>query len=118
MVIAAVDDLMFASRISTTARQLGVEVRFVKSSEEIRTAAMLQPSLVIFDLNSTRTDPLAAIAAMKSDAALASVPTLGFVSHVQGDVIAAARSAGVDEVLARSAFVEKLSDILSRDRRS
>ncbi len=38
--------------------------------------------------------------------------TIGFVSHVQSDVIDAARSAGVGEVLARSAFTARLADIL------
>ena len=46
------------------------------------------------------------------DPALRDVPTLGFVSHVHDDVIARARAAGVDQVLARSAFVDRLRAIL------
>jgi len=53
---------------------------------------------------------------MRADPALASVPTLGFASHVQTDVINAARHAGVGEVLARSAFTQQLGDILERHR--
>jgi hypothetical protein len=49
---------------------------------------------------------------MKQDPALASLPTVGFVSHVRADVINAARQAGVDEVMARSAFTERLAEIL------
>jgi PleD family two-component response regulator len=74
------------------------------------------PSLVIFDLNNQRADPLGTVAAMKADAALSSIPTVGYVSHVQGDVIEAARRAGVGEVLARSAFSEHLPAILERGR--
>ena len=118
MVIAAVDDLMFASKISTAARQLGVDVVFVKSFEDVKREAARGSALLILDLNSQRTDPLATVAAMKGDAALSQLPTVGFVSHVQGDLIAAARRAGVDEVLARSAFVERLPEILARDRKS
>ena len=36
---------------------------------------------------------------MKQDPALASIPTVGYASHVQTDVINAARQAGVGEVL-------------------
>jgi hypothetical protein len=50
---------------------------------------------------------------MKADPSLKTIRTLGYVSHVQTDVIAAARAAGVDEVLARSAFSERLGQILS-----
>ena len=80
---------------------------------EIRKAP---PSLVVLDLNNPRTDPLGIVTAMKQDAALASIPTVGFASHVQTDVINAARQAGVGEVLARSAFTQQLGEILSRPR--
>jgi CheY-like chemotaxis protein len=113
--LAIVDDLMFTSKIKTAAGQLGVPVTFARSRElaltEMRRAA---PSLVIFDLNSGRTDPLGTVAAMKSDPALAGIPTVGFVSHVQTDLIDAARRAGVDEIMARSAFTAQLPQILTR----
>jgi PleD family two-component response regulator len=72
------------------------------------------PTLVILDLNNARTNPLGIVSAMKQDAALAAIPTLGFASHVQTDVINAAREAGVGEVLARSAFTQQLAEILAR----
>ena len=50
--------------------------------EILERARALKPPLVIFDLNSAKTDPIATIAAMKQDAALAGIRTLGFVSHV------------------------------------
>ena len=115
MILAVLDDLMFTSKIKTTAGQLGVAVTFARSREaalaEMRKSA---PSLVILDLDSTRTDPLGTMAAMANDATLASIPTVGFVSHVQVDVINAARQAGVGEVLARSAFTQQLAAILTR----
>ncbi len=51
---------------------------------------------------------------MKQDPALAAIPTVGYASHVQTDVINAARQAGVGEVLPRSAFVQQLAEILTR----
>jgi CheY-like chemotaxis protein len=68
---------------------------------------------VIFDLNSARLDPLAAITALKADPDLREIRTLGYVAHVDGATIAAARDAGIDEVLARSAFAERLGEILT-----
>lgn len=113
MILAVLDDLMFTSKIKTTATQLGVTVAFARSSqaalEAMRASA---PSLVILDLNSPRVDPLGTVAAMRQDDALARIPTLGFVSHVQTELIDAARQAGVGEVLARSAFTMRLADIL------
>jgi PleD family two-component response regulator len=115
MILAVLDDLMFTSKIKTTAAQLGAPVVFARSADgalaEMRKTA---PSLVILDLNNARTNPLGIVASMKQDPALAAVPTIGYASHVQTDVIDAARKAGVGEVLARSAFTAQLADILRR----
>jgi len=117
MILAVLDDLMFSSKIKTAANQLGVAVSFARSADaalgEMRKAA---PALVILDLNNARTAPLEIVAAMRQDPALASIPTVGYASHVQTDVIEAARRAGVGEVLARSAFTMQLGEILSRNR--
>ena len=115
MILAVVDDLMFTSKIRATAKPLGVSVVFARSSEaalaEMRKAA---PALVIFDLNNPRTDPLGTVLAMKGDPALASIPTVGFVSHVHTELIETARQAGVNDVMARSMFAERLPQILAR----
>lgn len=117
VILAILDDLMFSSKIKTAAKQLGVPVSIVRSSEgalaDMRTHL---PTLVIFDLNNPRTDPIGTVSAMKADPSLASIPTVGFSQHTQTDAIEAARRAGVGEVLARGAFFERLADILVRGR--
>jgi len=115
MILAVLDDLMFTSKIKTAAHQLGVPVTFARSADaalgEMRKAA---PALVILDLNNPRTAPLEIVSTMKQDPGLAAIPTIGYASHVQTDVIAAARHAGVGEVLPRSAFTMQLGEILKR----
>ena len=68
---------------------------------------------MLLDLNAAPLAPIETIARLKGDADLAAIPIVGFVSHVQADVIAAARAAGIDEVMARSAFVTRLPELLS-----
>lgn len=113
MILAILDDLLFTSKIRSTAQHAGVTIAFARSSQgaldQMRAEA---PSLVIFDLNNPRTDPMGTLAAMKADATLAAVPTLGFVSHVDTATIDAARTAGIGTVVARSAFATNLADIL------
>jgi CheY-like chemotaxis protein len=117
MILAILDDLMFTSKIKTTAGQLGVTVAFARSSQSaLADMRRAPPSLVILDLNNARVDPLGTIASMKADPVLAGIPTVGFASHVQVDVIEAARRAGVGEVMARSAFTQHLPEILERGR--
>jgi CheY-like chemotaxis protein len=119
MILVAVDDFLFRSKIRATARQAGVDITFAKTAGELlEQARALNPSLVIFDLNSSAMAPIETIAAMKHDPALAAIRTLGFVSHVDTARIQAARSAGADDVMARSAFAGQLADILLADRTS
>ncbi len=114
MVLCLVDDLLFSIKISTAAKALAAPVFFERSPEmALPRVREKQPSLVILDLNSTKLRPLEIIAQMKADPSLKAIRTLGYVSHVQTDLIAAARAAGIDEVLARSAFSEHLGQILS-----
>jgi DNA-binding NarL/FixJ family response regulator len=113
MVLVAVDDLLFSSKIRATAKQAGVELTFARTPAEIlERARALKPVLAIFDLNSAKADPIATVSAMKNDPDIASVRVVGFVSHVHTALIDAARRAGVDDVMARSAFVAQLPDIL------
>jgi len=117
MILAVLDDLMFSSKIKTAANQLGVDLRFSRSLDgALETMRKNPPALVIFDLNNDRLNPLGIVAAMHADPALTSIPTLGYASHVQTDVVNAARQAGVGEVLARSAFTQQLGEILERHR--
>jgi PleD family two-component response regulator len=119
VILAVLDDLMFSSKIKTTAAQLGVPVVFARSGQSALEHMRKQvPTLVIFDLNSARADPLATVTTMRSDGALAAIPTLGFVSHVQTELIDAARRVGVGEVLARSAFAARLAEILTAGSRA
>jgi len=115
MILAVLDDLMFTSKIRAAANQLGVAIAFARSADAALGAMTpTPPSLVILDLNNARADPLGLVASMQANPALAAIPTVGFVSHVQTDLIAAARAAGVGEVMARSAFVTQLGEILRR----
>jgi CheY-like chemotaxis protein len=117
MIVCAIEDLLFSIKISTAAKQLGVSIYFERMRDRVLpTIREKQPSLVIFDLNSTRLDPMTVIAAMKTDPQLRTVKTLGYVAHVDSDAIAAARQAGIDQVLARSAFTAQLGTILENGR--
>jgi CheY-like chemotaxis protein len=114
MVLCVVDDILFSVKISTTAKHLGADVYFERQAAQVLPQIReKRPSLVIFDLNSVKLAPIDVIAAVKADPELNAIRTLGFVSHVDSDTIEAARRAGVDQVMARSAFTEQLPAILT-----
>ena len=112
-ILAAVDDLLFSSKIRATAKQVGADVQFARTPDEILAQARTtQPALVIFDLNSAKTDPVKTIAALKADPGHRVYPHDRVrVARARGSD-RAARKAGADEVLPRSAFAGRLADIL------
>ena len=113
-VVAAVEDLLFESKISGTAEQLGVEATFPRSPKKlVEQVTQSPPDLLVLDLNSARFEPLELLQELKSDEATKDVPVVGFLSHVQKDLALAARASGCDRVMARSAFTKNLPEILA-----
>lgn len=114
VILAAVEDLMFRGRISAAATALDMEASFPRSAKKLlTTAAQSPPDLLILDLNSARYEPLKLLTDLKSGPATRNVPVVGFLSHVQKDLAVAAREAGCERVMARSAFTRDLPKVLS-----
>jgi DNA-binding NarL/FixJ family response regulator len=110
-VIAVVPDLFFAAKIRTAAAHLGVELDEVAADQLVDASRERPPNLVIVDLHGPG-EPLTAVRALKADVALAGIEVVGFYSHVDDAARRAALDAGVDQVLARSAFTVRLARLL------
>ena len=98
------DDLLFASKVTATARAHGLAVAVCRDMGRL-TAAIAEspPRCVLLDLH----DPTLALSAVVGWAA-AGVRVIGFGSHVDVAVLKAARAAGCDRVMPRSQFVAEL----------
>jgi len=113
-ILAAVEDLLFRSKISETASSLGIEAAFPRNPKRLLEALRESPpDLLVLDLNSARFEPLKLLMSVKSEGATSDVSTVGFLSHIQKDLAVAAREAGCDRVVARSAFTKDLPQILA-----
>jgi PleD family two-component response regulator len=112
-VVAAIDDLFFAAKIRATADALGLETRLIRSlPSAIEAAREIKPALLIVDLHARQFDPLALARTFKADTELNVIALLGFFSHVQTALMQQAKEAGYDYVLPRSAFTNRLAEIL------
>jgi CheY-like chemotaxis protein len=112
-VVAVVSDLMFTVKIQDAAKRAGIEAVFVTSQENAIAQARENPALIVLDLNYTAVGPLELIRKLKQAEMTAKIHLLGFVSHVETDLIQAARDNGCDRVMARSAFSQNLPAILA-----
>jgi CheY-like chemotaxis protein len=115
MVLVVCEDLLFRSKISTAAKGIGIQIAAARSADAaIDRAREQRPAVIILDLDSERVQPFEVLRRLQEDPDLGSVPTIGFVSHVHADAIREARTLGIGEVFARSAFAAGLPAILDR----
>ena len=110
-IIAAVNDLFFASKIAETAKHSNMEVAFVKNQFELFDYLSKETELIIFDLNNNNLD-LNAVKEIRSNKSLSKVSIVGFVPHINAELKDKALEMGFDKVYARSEFSKKLADII------
>jgi hypothetical protein len=104
LILVLVRDLMFASKITATAQSMQVPVKLIREPEKL---ASEPGERLIVDLN--QPGAMEAASSWKSDAARS---VIGFVSHVDRETIDRARSLGIDQILPRSQFVARLTELL------
>ena len=100
-VIAAVPDLLFGSKLESALTGAGFDCELIAGAAAARTAAA-GADLLVVDLTDADFGGVELIAAMGQAGELASLRTLGFYSHVEPQVKAAATAAGFDLVVPRS----------------
>jgi CheY-like chemotaxis protein len=106
------DDLIFTSRITGTAHDLGLTVKAARSSALLLELARKEPPrCVLLDLSNPGLIVADLVKQLKSVAEPPFVVAYG--SHVDAAALRAAREAGCDLVLPRSKFVEELPKALS-----
>ena len=112
-VVAVLDDLMFTVKINEAAKRLGFQIVFVKTETDVYEQAKQHPSLIILDLNCTAVPMLQVAQKLKSDPAYKGISVIAYLSHVQVDLKQEAQNAGLDMVMARSAFSRKAPTVVS-----
>jgi hypothetical protein len=93
-------DLLLGSRITAAAQAAGVSFKVVRDAAKL---AGQSGERLIVDLN--QEGAIDAAAAWK---AAGGGEVVGFVSHVDAGTIERAKAAGLDQIMARSAFVQEL----------
>jgi DNA-binding response OmpR family regulator len=100
------DDLLDSSRIAGHAKAAGWEAATCRDSTVLQANLSRDPKLVLLDLHNPSLEVDAVVPTLHA----AKVHVVGFGSHVDVVRLKAARMAGVDEVIPRSAFFEGLEE--------
>jgi len=106
--IVAVRDLVFRSKIFAAAERVGAEVRLAPRGTPLPEAVRaLGPGTVLADLS----EP-GVVAEVPAARLAGATRVIGFLGHLQTELMAQAAAAGVDEVLTRGQLVQRLDGIL------
>ncbi len=107
-VVLAVRDLVFRSKILAAAERLGADVRIPPRGTPLADAARAHgPATLVVDL----AEP-GVLDQMQAAREAGATRIVGFLGHLQAELMEASRAAGVDEVLTRGQFVQRLDEIL------
>ena len=111
MLLAAVRDLLFRSRIDAAARRLGVEVAFAPRGAPLAAAVRERaPALLLADLGEAGAlDALREVLAERPGTCV-----VGYLGHLRTDLRDAARALGVEEVLTRGQLAARLDEVVAR----
>ncbi len=108
--ISVVADLIFEARIRLALSAGGWTGTSLRTLEALAAALVSEPpSLVLIDLTCVADDAAEALRRVRQCCPQAKLIAYG--PHVELALLHAARSAGADEVLARSAFVSRLTSL-------
>jgi CheY-like chemotaxis protein len=114
-VLLVVDDLFFEAKIGEVLRTLGVPAAVAKSEDALgRLLAEGETPLAFVDVGARRLSGRRAIEEIRRAAPPTGTRIVAFVSHVRPEQAQAARALGADDVLARSALVAALPDLVRR----
>lgn len=100
-------DLLSASKVTPVLQARGEGYRWLRKPEQLASAEA-GARLLLVDCHLSGV--LEAVSAYKSRSG--GTVVLGFASHTDGQTIARARAAGVDRVMARSAFFDRIAAVL------
>ena len=105
------DDLIFTSRVTGTAKALGLVVAAARDVAALSSMARKEPpTCVLLDLQHPQ---LVLVALLDELRTIGPMRVMGYGSHVDAKTLHAARVAGCDPVLPRSRFVEELPTALT-----
>ena len=110
--VAICDDLFFTAKIREAARTLGVELTVVRDPSVLHQGP--PPIILLLDLNSPRVDPFAALEVVRNRPDSGKqAPAHAFAASADKALIARAKANGMDPILDRAEFLEKLPEILN-----
>jgi CheY-like chemotaxis protein len=114
-VLIAANNMIFTSKIMTILDGMDAEgIKATRSADIFDKAQELAPNLIIIDLNLNGIEAPSLINKLRSYGSTKAIPIVCYSPHVLKDQMAAAKTAGADEVITNSKMSSKMNQILGK----
>ena len=103
VVLVAVNDLFFYTKIRDALLPRGYQLERIRASEELQTKTAAQPCAVILNMNDEKLDAFDVLSRLRADGP-SSPPVLAFANHEETDTWRRAKELGVSKIVSRNEF--------------
>ncbi|HKR79894.1 MAG TPA: histidine kinase [Nitrospira sp.] len=111
-VLVAVTDIFFYTKVRDALRPSGYRLERARSQDDIAKASCLRPVAVILNMNDDTLNAFQALATLKSDPELKSLPILAFANHEEVDTWNRAKAMGITKIVSRNEFSARTRGLL------
>ena len=113
MVLVAITDLFFYTKVRDALRQPEYQLEKARTQQDIVDKALSAgPGMIIFNMNDLTLDAFQALEILKADPRLKSIPTLAFANHEEVDTWNRAKTLGVTKVVSRNEFSARTRELV------
>ncbi len=112
-VLVAVGDIFFYTKVRDALLPRGYRLERIRAQDEVTAkAATLQPAALILNMNDLALDAFQALAQLKADESLKTIPVLAFANHEEVDTWKRARDLGVSKIVSRNEFSARTRELV------
>lgn len=111
--LVAVTDIFFYTKIRDALLPQGYQLEKARTQDDVpQKAVALRPSAMILNMNDLNVDAFQALAAVKADAGLQTIPILAFANHEEVETWTRAKELGVTKIVSRNEFSARTRELV------
>lgn len=114
LVLVAVTDIFFYSKIRDVLIRLGLKAERARSQQEITDKAeRLHPQALVLNMNDDRMNAMDALKALKGKEETQTLPILAFANHEEVTTFRQAQELGITKIVSRNEFSARTGDLVT-----
>ena len=113
IILVAVNDIFFYAKLRDVLRAGGYTIERARTQDEVAAKSQaLRPAALVLNMNDPGLDGLQALAQLKANDQLPSLPVLAFANHEEVETWQRAKELGVTKIVSRNEFSSRTRELV------